>query len=144
MSERVNVRDIVGEVAEGETLEVWSDRLMQAGRKAGVYRQCSLGWHDECSQRAHWGPGCECNCTCHVEPREFDFDAFEERNWSPEGVNRVVDYVGMTWTLVPGSKWSRINQSQEVDWLELLRRYGPVTEIANEEADDVDTAVQEA
>lgn len=134
MSERVDIQSIVGpDPKEHETIEVWSQRLLDEGHKHGVYRQCSLGWHGECSARRNHGPDCECNCICHVEPREFDMDVFDERDWSPEGVTRVVDYVGMTWTLVPGSKWSRINQGDTFGWLELLRRFGPVTESAIKE-----------
>lgn len=140
MSERVDVSTLVPEpdwddYGEDEALKKmmlssWSTDLMRTGSEHGVYRQCSLGWHGECSQREHWGPDCECNCTCHVEPREFDMDVFDERNWSPEGVVEVCDYVGDVWALVPGSKWAcTIGPRPVFGWLDLLRRFGPVVEI---------------
>lgn len=49
-----------------ETMEAWTDRLlMNHSRTHGTYRQCSIGWHDECSQR-HLGAEAECNCICHA------------------------------------------------------------------------------
>lgn len=38
-----------------------TDLLAQRGREIGRFRQCSIGWHDECSDR---GMG-ECTCPCH-------------------------------------------------------------------------------
>lgn len=131
-NERVNVRDIVGEMVEGGSIDVWSKRLMVEGHKHGVYRQCSLGWHGECSQRREYGPDCECNCTCHVEPREFDMDVFDESG-VPEGVVEVEDYEGNTWVLSDETLWRRSKDVRYADWEALLRRFGPVTEVTIEE-----------
>jgi hypothetical protein len=49
---------------EGETTHAWTDRLVRAGAALGVRRQCSIGYHRECSARAD-GPNAECRCTCH-------------------------------------------------------------------------------
>ena len=38
-----------------------SNRLIHAGAKAGKFRQCSLGWHEECSDPY----GEDCRCECH-------------------------------------------------------------------------------
>lgn len=46
---------------EGETDEEWTDRIHRSGRELGRFRQCSIGWHDECSDRQ----GDECECPCH-------------------------------------------------------------------------------
>jgi hypothetical protein len=52
---------------EGESRESWTERLTREAAKSGVYRQCSIGWHEDCSQRRKPGPDCPCNCSCHVE-----------------------------------------------------------------------------
>lgn len=129
MSERHDINPMFP-IGDGESVDDWSNRLITEGGKRGVYRQCSLGWHLECSLRDEHGPDCLCQCVCHVKPREFDFDPFSERNWSPETVKEVTDYAGDVWTLIPGSKWQRPSGiGLTVDWLTLLRRFGPVTEV---------------
>jgi hypothetical protein len=50
---------------EGETPEAWTNRVLQEAGKYGTYRQCSIGWHGECSQRRE-GRDAECLCLCHV------------------------------------------------------------------------------
>lgn len=50
---------------DGETPEAWTDRLLAiAGEQAHTKRQCSIGWHLECSDPK----GEECRCTCHPWP----------------------------------------------------------------------------
>lgn len=46
---------------EGETDSEWTDRINASGRSLGRYRQCSIGWHEECSDPS----GDECLCPCH-------------------------------------------------------------------------------
>lgn len=46
---------------EGETDEQWTDRIHRSGAALGRFRQCSIGWHDECSDRQ----GDDCKCPCH-------------------------------------------------------------------------------
>lgn len=128
MSERVNIQDFVKREGD-EDLAVWSQRLMDAGHKHGVYRQCSLGWHGECSQRSDHGPDCPCNCKCHVEPRTFDMDFFNETDSLASGVDRVKDYDGNLWTLAEYNSWRRAENVRYCDTEELLRRFGPVTEV---------------
>jgi hypothetical protein len=45
----------------------WSDEDTNAkiklGRSHGLFRQCSIGYHEECSDP----DGDECTCTCHSE-----------------------------------------------------------------------------
>jgi len=40
-----------------------TDRLVAEGAARGVNRQCSIGWHQECSD-PH---GDECGCACHTD-----------------------------------------------------------------------------
>ena len=47
----------------GETIGDYTDYLVKVGRKAGKYRQCSIGWHEECSDPY----GQDCQCHCHKE-----------------------------------------------------------------------------
>lgn len=47
-----------------ETADAWTDRLAREGAALGVRRQCSIGWHGECSAR-HDGADAECRCDCH-------------------------------------------------------------------------------
>ncbi|QIQ62858.1 hypothetical protein SEA_JKERNS_46 [Arthrobacter phage JKerns] len=46
----------------------YTDRLIGLGAQLGIYRQCSIGYHGECSQRDTRGDDCECMCKCHVDP----------------------------------------------------------------------------
>lgn len=46
-------------------MEEWTDRLLAHAGAYGTYRQCSIGWHDECSQR-HLGAESDCLCICHT------------------------------------------------------------------------------
>lgn len=49
---------------DDENLDKWTDRLVREGSALGVFRQCSIGWHGECSAR-HDGVDAECQCECH-------------------------------------------------------------------------------
>ena len=44
----------------------WTDEETEArvaaGRAMGMFRQCSIGYHEECSDP----DGDECTCTCHT------------------------------------------------------------------------------
>lgn len=65
-------------IAEGETPEAWTNRINGEGASRGVYRQCSIGWHDECSQRFE-GEDAECRCACHLLiPDDIDDEGDEE------------------------------------------------------------------
>lgn len=60
---------------DGETDAAYTDRMSGAdrsGRKPYDHqrnRQCSIGWHEECSDRANDGT---CGCPCHDERRSAD------------------------------------------------------------------------
>jgi hypothetical protein len=43
------------------SVDAWTDAMARAGREIGVNRQCSIGWHDECSDPE----GASCLCACH-------------------------------------------------------------------------------
>lgn len=141
---RIYVKDLVpepdwdsfgeNEAAKKLKLNSWSNDLMQTGGEHGVYRQCSLGWHGECSRRENWGPDCECQCRCHVEPRDFDWDIFGEADPIPAEVNRVTDYEEHTWTRHEEGTWRQLGSGRECDTEEMLRRFGPVLEIFEEKS----------
>lgn len=46
---------------EGESAEAWTGRVLTHSADHGVNRQCSIGWHGECSDRS----GETCMCLCH-------------------------------------------------------------------------------
>jgi len=53
----------------GETTSLYSERLIRNDEKYGPYdhyrfRQCSIGYHDECSNPS----GSSCQCPCHAAP----------------------------------------------------------------------------
>lgn len=62
---------------EGESLIAYTDRLTGADKTGRVpyghrrFRQCSIGYHEECSDP----DGSECECPCHPE-RKADAEAF--------------------------------------------------------------------
>lgn len=62
----------------------WTNRILSHSREHEVNRQCSIGWHEECSDPQ----GESCMCLCH-DP--------EAREWSveghPEGGKHVVTRV---------------------------------------------------
>lgn len=50
---------------EGEHPLDYSARLQAEGMRRSMYRQCSIGWHEECSSRLYpdlAGEGCRCEC----------------------------------------------------------------------------------
>lgn len=49
---------------DGETADAWTDRLAREGAALGINRQCSIGWHGECSTRRD-GANAKCRCDCH-------------------------------------------------------------------------------
>ncbi|ASR80675.1 hypothetical protein FDI41_gp44 [Arthrobacter phage Piccoletto] len=48
--------------------ETYTDKLNHIGAQLGVYRQCSIGYHSECSVAEQRGDDCPCACKCHVDP----------------------------------------------------------------------------
>ncbi|ALY09699.1 hypothetical protein MARTHA_46 [Arthrobacter phage Martha] len=72
MTERVFVADILAETVKpghdiGQIANL-TDCMVRIGAKHDVYRQCSIGWHLECSVRDQPGDDCPCMCKCHVDP----------------------------------------------------------------------------
>lgn len=49
--------------AEGETPEAWTNRVLSHSREHEVNRQCTIGYHEECSDP----DGEDCQCICHAE-----------------------------------------------------------------------------
>lgn len=58
--------DVLYPYRDDESPEEWTSRVLSHASEHGTYRQCSIGWHGECSQR-DMGPDSECNCLCHAE-----------------------------------------------------------------------------
>jgi len=50
----------------GESAVEWTNRVLSHAGVHGTNRQCSIGWHGECSDRG-LGEAAECNCICHGE-----------------------------------------------------------------------------
>lgn len=61
MSGRVNLMEKFP-INPGETAAEHTGRLLREARTAGTFRQCSIGWHEECSDAY----GEECMCSCHA------------------------------------------------------------------------------
>lgn len=59
-------------IIPGEDIGARTDRLSRAGAGLGVNRQCSIGWHDECSDPE----GESCQCKCHGEEAKAKQAAF--------------------------------------------------------------------
>ena len=62
--------DVLYPSKPGEGSTEYSNRVLGHAREHGTNRQCSIGWHDECSERA-FGEVAECNCLCHAEGAEI-------------------------------------------------------------------------
>ncbi|UOK18403.1 hypothetical protein SEA_BRUHMOMENT_87 [Arthrobacter phage BruhMoment] len=56
----------------GEDAVKWTGRVLSHAREYGTNRQCSIGWHGECSDRS----GETCRCLCHDDAVRW---------WSVEG-----------------------------------------------------------
>jgi hypothetical protein len=56
---------------EGEEAYAYTNRLIQEGRARGMLRQCSIGWHNECSCTLYPAlAGTDCKCDCHEYNRK--------------------------------------------------------------------------
>ena len=67
-TERVEL-DVLYPAKDGESASDHTTRLLSHAREHGTNRQCSIGWHDECSERA-FEEFADCNCLCHAEGAE--------------------------------------------------------------------------
>ncbi len=88
---------------DGETLDAYTDRLTGAdGADRRPYdhprrRQCSIGYHDECSDPE----GYHCQCPCHTDPQQL---------WNPTRrfqLHRDSDVTGASGTglVADGVEW---------------------------------------
>ena len=57
---------VMGPKPMGLSDGAWTDAMAREGARTGVNRQCSLGWHGECSDPE----GDECRCACHAHEEE--------------------------------------------------------------------------
>lgn len=64
---------------DGETTDSRTDRLCAVGASLGLNRQCSIGWHDECSDPE----GETCRCLCHGDDAKAKDAAFEA-HWASQ------------------------------------------------------------
>ena len=72
-----------------------TDRLAREGAARGVFRQCSIGWHFECSDP----DGERCACTCHPERRAAKALPL------PTEPGLYVDRFGDPWKLNEHGEW---------------------------------------
>lgn len=75
---------------DGVTVYQWTDRLVMAGAARGINRQCSIGYHNECSNRDD-GPAARCRCECHAETPEPPLWAGTDLNENEPVVIEVYD-----------------------------------------------------
>ncbi|QED11784.1 hypothetical protein SEA_BOSSLADY_46 [Arthrobacter phage BossLady] len=71
MTERIFVLDKLNEKLGDRSINDvanQTDCMVRIGSQHGVYRQCSIGWHLECSAAEQRGDDCPCMCKCHVDP----------------------------------------------------------------------------
>lgn len=78
-----------------ETNGEYTDRLVALGSALGINRQCSIGWHYECSDPA----GDTCRCACH--PERVARRAIP----LPEEPGYYVGYEGDVWQLAEDGVW---------------------------------------
>jgi hypothetical protein len=79
-----------------ETMDQYTDRLCGADKTGRVpydhkrYRQCSIGWHDECSaaRNGDIGPG-GCECPHHTDPDYLTLDEQERRDYINEAARII-------------------------------------------------------
>jgi hypothetical protein len=72
MGRRVNLTEKFPPLPE-ETSLAYTGRLLAEARKAGTNRQCSIGYHEECSDPY----GESCMCSCHALGIELTRDQLE-------------------------------------------------------------------
>lgn len=53
-----------------------TNNLVRAGAERGIFRQCSIGWHMECSD---WSGQNGCECRCHEIAEEAILEARRKR-----------------------------------------------------------------
>lgn len=69
---------VLGPEANGLAVDAWTDAMAREGANTGVNRQCSIGWHEECSERdADPNDPQNCRCVCHAFPWDDDEDTVE-------------------------------------------------------------------
>jgi len=62
---------VLGPTALGIGEDDWTDQMIREGAKTGVNRQCSIGWHEECSDPE--GESCKCACHPHAEEEDVEY-----------------------------------------------------------------------
>lgn len=107
------------EAEPDETPEHFTDRLTRLGSERGVNRQCSIGWHYECSDPE----GEQCRCACH--PERVARRAIP----LPDEPGYYMGFEGRVFELDTGGAW-RYGADDEVD----PRDDSPLTRLVPEKA----------
>lgn len=117
-----------------ETEASWSNRLVAKGVEYGVYRQCSIGWHAECSQRQIVGESCPCRCYCHVlHAKRFSDAELAAEHWHSVAREAESELRSRkSADEIPAEYWRRINlesapQTETVLRFATLPNYDEVT-----------------
>jgi len=61
--------DVLYPEKDGESASDHTTRLLSHAKEHRTNRQCSIGWHEECSEKDE-GEFALCNCLCHAEGAE--------------------------------------------------------------------------
>lgn len=77
--------DVLYPAKPGEDVSAHTTRLLRHAREHGTNRQCSIGWHGECSDRG-LGEDADCNCICH----DPDATIYSVEGHAEDGVVTVI------------------------------------------------------
>ena len=131
---------------DGESRESWTERITREAAKHGVYRQCSIGWHEECSQRRTPGPECPCNCTCHIEgATEAQESAIDPQGAPEPPAPRGDQYVRQAqagalrgWVRTVEAELTQANAMSSVEGDDFYRGMRSALDLASRRADDIE------
>jgi hypothetical protein len=100
MTDRIEVAALYGK-APSSWGKSYTDWLSSKGRENGVNRQCSIGWHEECSDP----DGERCRCLCHDGATMWTVEGH------PEGADHVITRAE------PGEhRWPPVEGEPEGTW----------------------------
>ena len=95
---------------DGEDAGAWTNRVLSHSREHEVNRQCSIGWHEECSDPQ----GFNCMCICHTDATIFTVEGH------PEGEEQVV-----TRSEVGKLNWPPVKGEPEGTWAHWVYAFNP-------------------
>jgi len=94
----------------GETPEVWTGRVLSHSREHKVNRQCSIGYHEECSDPQ----GFDCQCLCHTDAVVFTVEGH------PKGEGQVISR-----SEVGKLNWPPVKGEPEGTWAHWVLAFSP-------------------